>query len=145
MGRKGYFLYESLKDPSKDTVSKIKGEVLTGRFNEMINEITENVPKGEPSKPMFGYFPRPGKQESDRTLALQKLDNLTGVDRFGLRSSHNIERDKDHFKQETDRIFGKKRALQKYLAAITKPKLATEADENPENDDKLNTSSIIDE
>ena len=104
--RKGYFLYESLKDPAKDSVTRIKGELLTGRFNDMLNELTYREPASQPPKPMFGYFPKPGKQETDRSLALQKLDGLTG-----LSSSHNLKYDQDHLKFEADSIFGKKKAL----------------------------------
>lgn len=127
--RKGYFLYESLKDPAKDSVTRVQGEVLTGRFNEMINELTDKVPDSQPPKPMFGYFPKPGKQETDRSLALHKLDHLTG-----LRGSHHLKNDEDYLKQEADRIFSKKKALQKYLAGITKPKLAAEQEESAQDD-----------
>ena len=36
---KGYILHDSLKDPEKELINKMKGDVLTGRFNDVINEI----------------------------------------------------------------------------------------------------------
>lgn len=58
----GYFLYESLKDPEKESVNKIKGDVLSGRFNDVVNGLSARKnTTTEMAKPLFGYFPKPGR------------------------------------------------------------------------------------
>ena len=71
-------MYDSLKDPKKESVSKIKGDVLGGRFNGMINDMQFRKTTSQLSRPMFGYFPKPGRQETDRNATLNDFDNFSG-------------------------------------------------------------------
>lgn len=88
---KGYFLHDSLKDPSKDTVSRIKGDVLGSRFNGMLNDLTFRKTTSQLQKPMFGYFPKPGRGDTDRNATLNTFDKFTGQN-----SSRDVKNDKKH-------------------------------------------------
>ena len=87
----------------------------------MLNELTYKKPAPQFPKPLFGYFPKPGKQEPDRELVLKQLEGYTG-----LSSSNNLSSDQEHLKSEAAAIFGKSKALTKYLQGISKPKATKE-------------------
>lgn len=92
------------------------------------------------TKPMFGYLPQPGKQDTDRSAALKKLDSLIGVS-----SSNQLKNDQEHLKGEASAIFGQKKALSKYLAGISKPKFGKEQEDDSKEKNEKKDQSRFDE
>lgn len=95
----------------------------------MLKELTFRKTTSQLTKPIAGYHPKPGRQDTDRSSALQRLDGLIGVSSPG-----HLKVDEDHLKTEASAVFGKKPALAKYLASITKPKLARDQEEERQQD-----------
>ena len=69
--------------------------MLTGRFNDMINELKFQKTTSQLTKPMFGYHRVAAKPESDRVAALKNIDGF-----MGMNSSKNLMQDKEHVKSE---------------------------------------------